>query len=98
RPAPGLRPVARRSARALRSVRQARQAPDEQADAETRGSPGGVRKVLLGEGRAGDVEMGPARAPDELLEKEARDDRAGGVAADVLQVRDRALQILAVLN
>ena len=56
----------------------------------------GPRQLLLGERRPGDVEVRPRHAVDELGEEERADDRAG-VAADVLQVGDRALQIVAIL-
>src|SRR5262245_1716213 len=53
-------------------------------------------KIPLGERRAGDVDVRPGHAVDELLQEEPADDRAG-LATHVLQVRDRALQLLAIL-
>src|SRR5262252_3174478 len=70
----------------------------EQADPEPGRPARGMGQVLLGERGAGDVEMRPACAADELLEKEPRDDRPRRVAAHVLQVGDRALQIVTVLG
>src|SRR5439155_11593807 len=42
-------------------------------------------------------EMRPGQVARELLEEEARVDRAGAARADVVQVRDLALEVLTVL-
>src|SRR5207247_316853 len=69
---------------------------DEETDPEAGPAARRQGEVLLGEGRAGDVEVRPRDAVDEFLEEEPGDDRAR-LATDVLQVGDAALQFLAIL-
>ena len=64
---------------------------------DARGALGYQREVLLAPRRPRDVEVRPGQVARELLEEERRVDRAGAARPDVVQVRDLALEVLAVL-
>ena len=59
---------------------------------------GAYGETLLEERRSGDVEVDPRRRADELLQEERRGDAAGVAAADVLEIGDRALDVVLVLG
>ena len=80
--------------RSLERHQAAEQRPDAEAGAALRR----VRQALLEERRTGDVEVDPRRRTDELLQEERGRDAAGMTAADVLEVRDRALDVVLVLG
>src|SRR6185437_1309527 len=86
-----------RRARALLLVMVGDEAVEE-ADAEGRRALRHGRRVLLGPGRAGDVEMRPGRlALDEALEELRGGDAARrAAAADVLHVRRIAVHLAVV--
>src|SRR5262245_58096707 len=72
---------------------------DERADAEAGGALRDVGAFLLREDRACDVEVRPLHAGvDELLQEQRCGDRAAVALADVLEIGDVALELLAELG
>src|SRR5262249_37664746 len=86
------KPVGRTSGR--RGAEILDQQPEAVAGRATRSE----RELLVGEGRARDVEVRPGDAVDELTQEERAEDGAGVAASDVPQVRDPAFQVLPVLS
>src|SRR4029453_18043810 len=76
----------------------ARQPGEQGAHRDPGGALGQVAVVGLGPGRAGDVEVDPGTAVDELLEEQAGETGAAAAVADVLEVGQVALDVLAVLG
>ena len=71
---------------------------DERAHAEAGTTLGEVAVVGVRARRTGDVEVHPRRAVDELLQEQSGRERAAVAAADVLEVGDLRLELLAVLG
>src|SRR5690606_16610972 len=86
--------AARRPDRRLQAGHELRQRPDGHAGGAFRQ----VVALLVVGGRAGDVQMRPARLVDEFADDERARDGAGRTAAGVLDVRDVALVLLLVLR
>src|SRR5690606_34212494 len=83
----------------LRGLGEGASELDEHPHAEARGTLRVLAVLRVEERRPGDVEVGPRRAVrDELLEEQPGGEAAAVVAADVLEVGDRRVELLAVVG
>src|SRR2546426_910462 len=73
------------------------QVTEHRAHGRAGGALGAGRGVLLDERGARDVQMRPRAVARELLEEEPRGDGAAAARADVVEIGDVALEVLAVL-
>src|SRR5262249_57047547 len=68
---------------------------EQRANRRATGAPWTGRRVLLDEGRAGNVQVGPRPISRELLEEESGGDGATAARTDVVEGGDVALEALA---